>query len=245
MRYNSIKKFVSFLGPVRTGHNLIASLLCAHPNIAISIEVNPLLRLAKKKSRHKLFSIILKYCEYEEEREKGGYSYFIKESEQRNIKKIKVIGDSMTGSKNMKLFSEKNTLKTFCNYIKLPIYWLVVLRNPFDIIESSDLMNEKGIDENINIFFKTINITKEIYENDKYKTLIVYIEDFIGDVEIGLSQILDFINMPYTSDYLNICSDFVFSKPHKVFREKDWTESQIEKVDDFIKNNSELERYIR
>lgn len=245
-KIKSLKKYIMFIGTVRTGHNLIAALLNCQPKISISIEINPLLRFSRKISRNECFYKILNYCKKSTKFRKGGYNYKIKNTYQNNINNIEVIGDSMTNSKNTRLlYKNENLYKNFYNYVELPISKIWVIRNPFDVIQSHYLVNKENysIDRNIKLHLELMNKTIEMYKRDKDNTLIVYLEKFISNVEEGLDQIFKFIDVSYDLECVKTCSKFVFSKPHKTFNQYDWTNDQVNIIKNFIKSNPELEYY--
>lgn len=241
--FSSLQKFVCFLGPVRTGHTLVGSLLSAHPDAAISIEINPLLRFIREESQEKIFTRIFDYCENGGEKEKGNYFYDIPNTYQRNVDNIKVIGDTMAGFKYMKILCERYTLKNFGKFINLPVYFLLVLRNPFDVIQSSHMMNRNGIKKNTDMFFESVMKSIKIQKR-KYKVLVIYLEKLIAKHYLELQRILKFLDLRYDSEYLQTCSNFIFSEPRKVFNENEWSKYQIIKVSKFI-NSTPILRYYR
>ncbi len=237
--YKNIKKFVSFIGGVRTGHTLVGSLLDAHPNIDISIRQNPMLKLENNISRNSLFDIIIKYCK-KSKRKIGGYSYLINNSKRGNIY---VIGDSAATYKNMKKISNNKIFNKFCNYIRVPIYWIWVIRDPFETVQSACKISGKPIDNVIERYEEAYLLSHKFCKKHKGKVIIVYLEELIKDPKKEVSKILDFIVVPYDKKYLDNCARFVFSNPHKVFNSKIWNKKQLNKVNNIIKNISELSCY--
>lgn len=239
-RHKAIEKFVSFIGPVRTGHSLVASILDAHPNMAVSLNTNPFLRFIDGYSRKEMFNIIFQYCEDSRRRKKGGYKYFIKGTTQSETK---VLGDSMSTQKNAITFTNDKLFKKFCDYIGTPIYWFWVVRNPFENIQSGSSISGNDINHMLKLYTERIHMTHEFYKKNKNRVFIIHLEKLILDPDHWISQMLNFLEMPINDEYLDICSDFIFSKPHKVFCRDDWTDEQIDKINNLIKIIPELNCY--
>jgi len=241
--HKQINKFISFIGVVRTGHTLIASLLDSHINISISIEQNPLLRMSKDYSRKYLFDRILGYCKKDRMRERGGYSYHLVGGKQYYIREVQIIGDSMTSIKNMRAISNKYTLRKFLKFIGVPIYWIWVIRDPFESAHSGHLISGRSIDEIIDIYNESYLLSHKFYELRKDKVCLVYLERFIEKPKMQLSRILDFINIEYSNEYLDFCSRQVFSKPNLICDTSQWSVQQINRMNKLIKNIPELNCY--
>jgi len=238
-----INKFISFIGVVRTGHTLIASLLDSHINISISIEQNPLLRMSKGYSRKYLFDRILGYCKKNRTRERGGYSYYLVGGKHHYIREVQIIGDSMTTIKNIRAISNKYTLRKFLKFIGIPIYWIWVIRDPFESAHSGHLISGRSIDEIIEIYNEAYLLSHKFYELKKDKVCLVYLERFIKNPKMQLSRILNFINIEYSDEYLDLCSNQVFSKPNLICDTRQWSVQQINRMNRLIKEIPELNYY--
>jgi hypothetical protein len=239
-----IKKFVLFLGPVRTGHTFISSLLSAHPKIAISLELQPFKKVTRQGYNQKrIFKGILNNCSNRKSMEMGGYEYLFSKN-QNKIKNVEIIGDSIAGFKHDVLINEKSLAK-FCNIINIPIKWFIVYRNPFDVVTSFHLMNKKSIEINVGHF---ISITKRTIKTSNISTIKnnlfkFHIESFIEEPVEWMENICNFLGVRAERDYLKFCQSKVFKKPKRTFDKKLWTDSQIKSINEFIKTIPDLERY--
>lgn len=238
-----IETFILFLGPVRTGHTFISSLLSAHPNISISLELQPIKKVLRGYNKERLFKEILQNCKNRQTMEMGGYEYLFSE-EQKRIENTKVIGDSIAGFKQGSLINIKD-LDKFHSVIKTPIKWIIIYRNPFDVVTSSDLMNKRGIGRNISDFIKITNKTKMICEFKLVRRNVfsLHIEDFIKEPKKWLKQLCDFLNVKSTEKYLESCREKTFSKRKRVFDISVWNKNQIKRLNNFILETPELKRY--
>ncbi len=227
----NIEKFISFIGPTRTGHSLVASLLGIHPEIDISFKVNPLSKYKEGMKKEELFDSIIN----SKRRKIGGYEY---PSEEKNPKNIKILGDSSTTQKNAIALSNDDTFKGFCNYIGVPIYWIWVIRDPFDNIQSGSLISGNNIDKVTNLYIERMKMTKEFYKKHEDKVFVIHLEDLILDSDNQITEMVEFIGMPINNKYLETCSKFILPKPNKVFVKDDWTQEQIDKVNGLIETLS-------
>jgi hypothetical protein len=242
MIYKNLKKFVCFIGSVRTGHSLVAALLDTHPNIAISIRVNPLFRMTKGYSQTQLFDRIVNSSSMGTKRI-GGYEYSFKKDGRRNKDKLLVLGDSACTHKNMRNYFNPKLFDRFNKYIGVPIYWLWVLRDPFETIHSATKMSKQPLDHMLQLYWDSYNLTHQFYEKNKKRSIIIYLEDLIDNPQKQLERMLDLLEVPYDNRYLNKCSKFVFSKPNIVENKKGWTKWHVERVKTMIDMVPELKRY--
>ncbi len=244
--YKEVEKFVLFIGPARTGHSLVSSILDAHPNIAISLKVNPCLRFIDRYTREETFDIIFTYCEYESNtkgKEIGGYSYNIGNSFQGNIENVKIIGDSASTQKNAIAFTNDNLFKKFCDYIGVPIYWFWVVREPFQNIQSGSKISGNNIEHVLEMYTKRMHMTHEFYTKRKDSVFVIHLEELVLNPWHWIVQMISFLDMECTDEYVIACKNFIFDKPHKVFCRDDWTDEQIEKVNKLIETIPELNCY--
>lgn len=239
-----IRSFVSFLGPVRTGHTLVGSLLSIHAKIAISLELQPIKLVVRNEySKEFLFKKILEECSNRESMEMGGYEYLVSQN-QRKINDVEIIGDSIAGFKQ-DIFINERDLKKFFDTIEIPVKWFVVYRNPFDAVTSFHLMTKETLKTNID-YFKTI--TKRTQERIKIKQIqenlfSFHIESFIEDPKKWMKKICHFLDVDASDKYLNLCSSRVFEKPNRTFNRDLWTKSEIQEINDFTKSVPGLRRY--
>lgn len=236
-----VKKFVHFIGVVRTGHTLISSLLDAHPNFAISVKASPFTKFIENKSRKKIFQIIIKNALFNEFRKLGGYSYKI--DEKPRSENISIIGDSGIPLKTMIKLGDKQILSIFSKFIKVPIYWVWVIRNPFESISSACKMNRRPISYMIEKYYEVYQITHKFYKENRSQCHLIYIEDLIKDPHINLSKLFDFFEVTYDEEFLNLCSEKIFDKPHKVFDEEMWSNKDISLINRLTIQIPELRRY--
>lgn len=243
-----IKKFVAFLGPVRNGHTLIASLLSVHKNIAISIELNPVFKLFDRDyTRKMLVDAILKNCATRKSVDRGGYDYTVAGSYQFCIDDVTIIGDSMAGVNQMKRLSTPSDIHKFQKMIGLQVKWILLHRDPFDVIQSSNTMNDGGLDYNISHFKNTMEATENARKlpSVERNLFVFHLEDFTDNPRKWLKMLTNFLGVKVNKKYLDHCCAMVFKKPNKSFDREEWSDKQFNDLNEFIKTIPDLERYVR
>jgi hypothetical protein len=98
-------------------------------------------------------------------------------------------------------------------------------------------MNKNGILYNVDHFIETINSTKHIIRSNNVSDNLFLLshEEFIFNPKLWLKKLLNFLDIEYSVQYLNLCCSKVFDKPNIVFNQNDWSNKEIKRVDKFIR----------
>jgi hypothetical protein len=90
-----VSVYCTFLGPGRSGHSLVGSLLTAHPAMVIAHELNALRYLQAGFNRDQIFGLILDRDAVFTQRGRrwGDYSYVVPGQWQGRFDRLRVIGD--------------------------------------------------------------------------------------------------------------------------------------------------------
>ncbi len=176
-----VKRFVFFIGYARSGHSIVASLLDAHPHIAIAHEYSMFSKWIKEPRQHSdkewLFSTLFFNSKHSSETglrnkqsKKKGYSLGIPDWWQGKYKeRLEVIGDK-AGGMTAQIYRKNHTafLSTYDDLKKTlagtPISVIHVLRNPYDNIAAMLLYNVH-MKQSVNATHKYVNdqeLTKHI-----------------------------------------------------------------------------------
>jgi len=251
----SIETYCTFIGATRSGHSLIASLMDAHPEMAISDELNSLRYLKYGFSKKQHYSLILEESRVnaKNSREMGGYSYAVPNQWQGRLEKIKVIGDKFGAGASLILYLNPNLLDVLYNKLDNRVNFIHVVRNPYDSIstlmkktnmlklEIGDEINnpirhhikaiELSLQTAIDLYFllyKAIAEIKNIIKNDDI--LEIKHESFIENPREVLKQICDFLKVEASQSYLNDCTSIVYQSPHRSRYEAKWNDELIDRV---------------
>lgn len=279
----SIKKFVYFVGYHRSGHSIIGSLLDAHPHIVVAHEYFisshfPELNRAassdqawKQNLFNKLYRESLADVRERQHHSLKGYSLAFDGLWQgRFNQSIEIIGDKSGGRATKDYMNDRDGFKR--NYLRMkaaigiPIYILHVLRNPFDMISTSiiiDNIGNKGLGQAKTNSTDTLEVPDELKHRiinstfQQYDAVLEMIDRFMGQenvLEIHNSELvsdpkgtilkmLDFLNTSATDLYLDTCAGKTYKS---VSRTRDlvvWGPADREQVETRMKAYEMLDRY--
>ena len=171
-----IKTFVFFLGQGHTGHSILASLMDAHPHMAISHEMNVFTRLSSGKlspTKQDVFNTVWKNAVHaiDEGNSRNnpakGYVLLVNGLYQgKYVDHIDVIGDKKAGLTANMLLTQPEEWSRVYNILKsfnVTVRVIQVLRNPFDIIATTILLesNSKPMFAKIKKSNKTTKVTPD------------------------------------------------------------------------------------
>lgn len=220
-----VKYFCFFIGYARSGHSFIASLLDAHPECCMSLEINALKLVEEGYGKNQLYYVILNNSRAIHQRLNNvwtGYSYAVNGQYQGRFTDIKVIGDKQ-GSKTTLRLGENFTLcRKLKKIVEVPVKAIHVIRDPLDNITTMILRNisadRKPVREDfrnkIDLYFKKVDINNKIKESGEIEIIDIYHEDFIKDPVKELKKILEFLELEPYPDYITACSKIVYKEPH-------------------------------
>ena len=250
-----VKYFCFFIGYARSGHSFIASLLDAHPECCMSLEVNALKLIEEEYNRNQLYYIILNNSRVVNQRLKNiwtGYSYAVKGQYQGRFTNLKVIGDKQ-GSKTTLRFGDNFSIcQRLKILVKVPVKAIHVIRDPLDNISTMILRNisedkkpkSEDFRDKIDLYFKKVDINNKIKESGEIEILDVYHEDFIKNPVKELKRVLKFIELDPYPDYLNACSKIVYKEPHLSRYKLDWPKDLLSDIQNKAKSYPFLSRYV-
>ena len=254
-----VKKYVFFLGWPRSGHSIVASLLNAHPNMAISNVYN--VRIQNPTTKHLLFNGIylmsIPSINSDLTTEKKGYSLTVENSWQGKFHHLQVIGGKMGGPK-AKLGPEayNSNYTILAKLVGIPIRIICVVRNPFDIISTMLLYGEMNTEWKKKLaageisetnkasfsstrFYKTIKVVFEsantVKEHDG-RAIIVHNVDFVHDTRDTMKQLCTFLEVECYEFYLQQCQEKVFGELSKSRKLVNWSQEQINEVERKMKD---------
>jgi len=224
-----IKTYLGFIGPVRSGHTFIASLLSAHPKVAIALNTWAFKKVLKQGyTKQKLFDEILNECKNRTNMKLGGYDYLYTE-DQRNVDNVEIIGCSAAGRNHASFFKEYDK---FLDVIEIPTKYIFVRRNSSDIITSSHYMNKKSITKNIDQFIDTMYDTNIFAKN--HDVFDFNIESFVMDPKKWMTKILDFLEIESTNEYIYFCKSKTFKEIKRSFNPDLWSDEELDRLYDFM-----------
>lgn len=231
----SVRTFCLFIGYPRSGHSFLGALLDAHPNIAISMEVDALDLLDKGYTRNQIYYCIVNNTRIFTQIHKNvwtGYSYAVPDSYQGKFENLLVIGDKKGGKSTLRLGENPELMKKLSEISGVPIKIFHVIRNPFDNITTMMLRyikrgneyNYEILKRKIILYFKKVEINHNLRNNSKLKILDIYHEDFIEAPEKILRQMLIFLDIKPIEGYVEKCTAIAYKSPHQSRHKIVWPE---------------------
>jgi len=250
-KFSKVKGFCMFIGYPRSGHSIIGSLLDAHPNIVMGMEWRVLPHIKLGYSRNQIFySLINNSRRFRKEKRNvwSGYSYYVSGLYQGRYKLIELVGDKHGGGTSIFFRNNPDSLELLKRTIPDPLFFIHVMRNPYDVITTMTtrfLKNKEGRKEIhpldlipfIKQFFEKAETVDKIKKESDIPVYDLYHEEFIRDPQNELRKLLDFLNITADSNYLQACAGIVNDSPNKSRKNANWNPELI----DFVKK--EMQRF--
>lgn len=257
-KFQGVQSFVIFLGYPRSGHSLIAALLDAHPNIVMGMEWGLLPHLKMGYRQNQVFASIIQNSKQFKKRKNNvwtGYSYKVENSWQGGYDELHIIGDKLGGRTSIMLYENPDLLELIENSLQLPVKFIHVIRNPFDVIttmtrRSFEKANKAGEEPEslellpfIKNYFNRVETVNQLKETGELNIYDLYHEDFLLNPEVELKYLLEFLGENFSNEYINNCIKIVYDEPHKSRQNIEWTEDLIRFVESRFRKYSFLQRY--
>lgn len=244
--FHDVQAFCLFIGNARSGHSVIGSLISAHPEVVISHEIDILRYVRYNFSREQIFHLIL-----QGDRDftgtgrqvRTGFEYAVPEEWQGRFQRLRVIGDKRGGATTNTLDFHPEILDDLRNKVRTPLRLIHVVRNPFDNITTIAERSEISLDESIARYFRRTEAVGRIKIRAAGEVIDVMQEEFIADPRKVLNEILAFLGIDATKEYLDHCADVVYSAPNQSRHRGDWTKERIERVSKQLPRFDFLEGY--
>ena len=277
-----VKKFVFFVGYSRSGHSIVGTLMDAHPHVIIPHEFmlfqnfRSLNRVPDSLWRDNLYNRLYKKSAVSADKIRAnpikGYTLGVTGLSQGTYDRyVEVIGDKSGSMTTSEYISSKRNF--ISNYEKLkrmvsvPVCVIHVVRNPFDMIATGVIINEKG-NEGFGLMKKESETTKipipdaKFYKYTDYKfeqfgavtemienvfgrenVLELHNCDLVADPRGTLTKIFDFLEVNTTEHYLDVCAEKVFKSVSRSRDLMEWTPEQRETVEQKMKKYEMFNRY--
>lgn len=226
------KLFISFIGWARTGHSLVGSLLDAHPNVVISNEFHVYHRF-KEFKRQQLFRNIINDSKQKFDLGRPAseeYYQYINNSYQGTYTRLDAIGDKKGGGTLVKFINNPYIVEDFKKYIKIPVKFILVLRNPIDSITTSLVKRPNEIGSRYNRYKENFKQIENFLDSYRDITHIMRFEDLILDFKNTFTSLLEFLNLEYSEDYIQQCNSIVFNSVPKSRNKLEWSEDSLKLV---------------
>ena len=281
-----VKKFVFFVGYSRSGHSILGTILDAHPHVVIANEfllfrkfASDLERASEKTWTANLMNKLYQLSVFDPNQirasAKKGYTLNIDGLWQGNFDRhIEVIGDKSGGMTTMCYLQDKVGFKKnyqkLKNKLSMPIRIIHGLRNPFDMIATRLVLDNKIIStEMFRQLKQKPSNTKRLpmpqsalkYEiNKQFQLIAAVVEmidtvlgpenvlevhncDMVNDPRNTMSKLFDFLDVETSEHFLDICSDKIFKSTSRSRDLIEWSPEQVSRIEQEMKKYKMLSRY--
>ena len=273
---DGIKKLVLFVGYERSGHSIVGSLMDAHPHVVIAHEFFLFKKFAMLEQvpdgawRDNLFQLLYHRSIDSKTRSGGSKGYTLKVEglwEGAYDDHIEVIGDKSGGMATAMYKKDKQIFRKNFEKLKqkvcIPILFIHVLRNPFDMISTDTIYKEnhtllKYLKENpgkkttspllysrskftFTKFKAASQMINEIFGREN--VLDIHNCDLVADPRGTLTKIFDFLEVNTSQLYFDACGDKVFKSVSRSRDLIEWPPDVRELVEKKISEYEMLSRY--
>jgi hypothetical protein len=236
--FQEVGSYCVFIGHNKSGTSMIGSLLDAHPSVALSDEVDALQYVSAGFSRDQLFHIVLRGSRREfikgrvTARRLQPYSYLVPGQWQGRFDRLKVIGDSTSGSSTRRLAADPELMQRLQKLMgEINVKFIQVIRNPYDPISVMMVRGKRTFENAIEHYFNSCDALIQIRENLQSPNLVsMKYENFIYDPEANLIKICTFLGLEADEDYLKACAKILYKTPVKSRQLVEWEPGWIEVV---------------
>lgn len=244
--FRNVETYCMFIGYPRSGHSLVGSLLDAHPNVVIAHELDALGFLESGFGRNQICSLILKNDQNftQSGREWTDYKYVVPNQYQGSFEKLLVIGDKKGRVSTERVARNRELLEKLRSTLKMKVRIVHVMRNPFDNISTIYKRSKISLSEAIERYFflcqGVIDIKAMV---DETEIIDMRHEMFVENPQREMTQLINFLNISYTNEYIQDCTSVVKESPHKSRQDVDWTNDLIQQVELKMRNYAFLKGY--
>ncbi|UUY01669.1 sulfotransferase [Svornostia abyssi] len=249
-----VQTYVTFIGYPRSGHSMVGSLLDAHPQAAISHELDALRYVGAGYDRWRLFHLILTNVRRTARRGRvqTGYSYAVPGQWQGRWENLAVIGDKKGGRSTIRLDDDPALIQRLHAVVRLPTRYVLIVRNPFDnvaTIAKRDVQ-EQGIEAEtalehavrryVDLTARVDRFVGRVAPSDVH---IARHEDFIERPQDELRRLCAFVGLTPERGYLDACAGLLFASPNRSRDTAGWTTRQRDEVEALIARHEFLAGY--
>ncbi len=245
-----------------TANQPLAYALTAHPNVVMGNEFGSLKNwwnngtpLAVDKFLSEILAMNDKMDtnEITYKRKKARY-YLVADQWQGRYEHLTVIGDCSPQTNTEILITRKcEALEIFSDNIRVPIKFIFLVRNPYDMISSITISSywKKTRTEILSIMIdkfikdceQKAHLLVRISQMSASSVLLWYLEDHIANPQQKLAELCDFLNIESTESYLDACAKIFYKKPSKSCYLINWPEEYKARVAATIEQYDFLSNY--
>jgi hypothetical protein len=261
--YGKIQSFIMFIGFGRSGHSIIGQIINAHPNALVadegkifdeidSMNIEQVTKYLIKRDRafalrwynkdstifksHPLFRI------FSEKKYKR--NFFFRGLSQGYACQPKVLGNSKAAYTSRVIANNPEVINTFESSLGVPVKFVNVIRNPFDMI-ASGLQRRNISFESLWPKFEamTNTVSNVIKILNNHEVLQLRQENFLNDPDREIARLLKFAALSYDSMFITTIKNHLYTAPDKSRYRSLEVKRNRKKIEALISRNDFFEGY--
>lgn len=256
--FADVEGFCFFIGYPRSGHTMIGSLIDAHPNAVIALELGALQYVRAHFDRQRLFYLLAKNAQESaaEGRPSGEYRYAVPGQWQGRHDHIHIIGDNKAEGATLRLRACPSLIERLERTARVPLRLIHVVRNPFDNIttmakrwaqRASRISGLPEAPPDVTRAFERYRIlTRTVVDLKRElgdRIWELRHEDFVADPRTRLGSLCEWLSLDPTPSYLDACAEVVWPNPQRTRSRLEWPVEAKRSVDDLIAQTPHLNGY--
>jgi hypothetical protein len=231
--FDSVERYVMFIGYPRSAHTLVGFLLDAHPSAIVANQVSGLKYLKHGFDHLQIFYNLLqnsrRVARVGRERH---YSYAVPNQWQGRFDKIKVMGDCTGMTRLRRNVRQLPSLQTALGNIKLTL--IHCIRNPYDNISTMKTRSQQPLPASIDAYFSMCGIVQRIKNQFDMPIYDLRHEALVQNPMGTLKDLCGFLDLSADDKYYEDCASIIYKSVHKSRTEIEWTAELIDSVKEQI-----------
>jgi len=243
---SSLKGFVIFIGFARSGSTLAGSIVNAHPDALVSVELNVMRYLLPVVSRTHLYSLIARNEKHftEAGNEWTDYSYDISGASQGKVRDLRIIGDKKAAATTKLLAERPELLDRLSLLTGLPVKVVHVVRNPFDVIATQRKRGSRELDYSVDNYVGRVMQLNQVVSRIPSEDLLSLKHDkLLSESSETIRNLFEFLELSCEDSVVNACASVIDAKPNKSRLEADWSTENLAKIERVIDQIQFLDGY--
>lgn len=231
-RFEEVERFCLFLGYPRSGHTIVASMLAAHPDAAIAIELDALRYVGAGFGKAQVFTLLLERSLKQLRHTSYEYDYTVEGQWQGRIRRLRVIGDKEAGMSNLRLRWEPDLIDRLRTMIDMPLRVIHIVRHPLDNITTMLTRGDADhLRQAIGTYFRFATNARDVIARlAADEVLTMHQESLIEDPRGSLAGLCGFLDLEAEAAYVEACASIVMASPRRTRESIDWPRALIDDV---------------
>jgi hypothetical protein len=243
------ESFLFFVGYPRSGSTLVGALLTAHPEIAVSLEIDVLRRARWGFTRRQLLALVARRHRewYEQGLRWSGYDYEVEGQWQHGYRTLRVVGDKKAASTSLAVHARPELVDVVRRRMGKPLRVVHVVRSPWDTISTMSRRSGSPVEKVIVTYERMasgVAITRDALRSDD-AIVDLHLEALVEDPRAELTSVCAVLDVTPDQSWLDACAALVFDRPKQTRESVTWSPAHSAAVDALIARFDWLARYAR